>query len=651
MIHPEEHVLPSSDFLKNTANLLVGQLREYFLPIFVTLDKLVVDLDELEGKQLDIMENIMMQYTAEGRDPVEHLAPGMEILSALLTEEPFEEDLENIHEKQETVIHIVKTAKLEHTHFLRKCSKLRLETMALQQGSENDGITHAVACICIIDRELYAMYTQYPRVRGLFCKLYLAGAYRATIAGGFKHMYASYVKLEIESLREQTEAGASNERLSRISGDERATKTPALSDQRLRQINKAETTGDAGTAPTGEEETTGDAATGTTDEVGRAEHDGTWQISDSEEQELKDVWNAAAARKFRFDPSQDRATWAWARDNEAVLLEALGSPTAEVLGNEGVAEIMRLLDVDVVADIMEQHLSGEREAEELKGNSCRMIRGKILTPMTTVATGADILMEALLLDNRISERIAARKEASRQTKAHRSQRFTEGYKARQQHVAHTLRGDRGAKHLLDCKQGRVALRAPPNHVGEGSSSGFGRADAIAAPRTHRAPAPARHPLPEVRPIRKANYRPVQPNVGDTGFVLPSDQRTENPNLVLAADYYDPWITQKEQLLAELRSHQAFQATKSLEVQRRIERHVLDLSKIQLKVEHNAKKLNGVIAYDPKWDDATRTCMSVDEVLNNAHAAFNAQRAAAQMAQQAAEIRLLEEEEEEMASRG
>jgi hypothetical protein len=609
------HVLPSSEFLKNTAKYMMKKRREYFLVVFLTLDKLVVDLDVLEDKQLDIMQKIMMLYTQLGRDPMEHLQMGEELSSAMEAEFPFEDDLEDICEKQEAVVHMVKKTKPEFVHFLQKFSKLRLQTIALaQRGSANDDIAETVALIGIIDKELQAMYTRYPRVRDLFWKLYLAAQYRATILGGFQHMYASYVKLEIRSLRRQTEAGGCNDRLLKISQGGRAANTPSLSGDELHRINEEETTGDAGTGPTDKE-------------AGRAEHDSPWQVSHSDG-DLNKVWSAGTRTMINFDPTHEKAIRDWAEDNKAALLQELGYPKASDLGPDAVKEIMKHLNIDRVSDVMEKLWSENNAQEELEwqGSATEVAEAK----------ASAIVERDLVLDGRIAERVAYKKEASKRAKATRAQRAKEGLESRKKYADLERHSEvRESKRVRDCKQGRVAQPAPPNHVGEGSSSGYGRADAIAAPRTQRAPAPARTPLPDVQAKRQANYIPVQIEIGNTDFVWPSDRRISNPNLILEADYYEAWIAKKEEALSQERSHQACKPTDK--GQRRIERWEAELHKIEFQVEHNAKKLSGAIGYSLEHEDDTRTDRALDELNKAAHASFTAQRAAAAAAQEAQEI--------------
>jgi hypothetical protein len=631
MISDPAHELPSAELLKKTATLLMHKIREYFLPIFVTLEKLVVDLDALEDKQLGVMKNIMMQYTAQGLDPMDHLSPGMEIEAALVVEGSFDEDLEEIYEKQETVIHMVETAKPAHHHFLRKLSKLRLQTMAyldqdFSSPDKSPDILYTTGCIPVIGDELHAMYTECPHVCGLLWKLHLAATYRVTIEGGFKHMYTSYVRLEIASLRRKTEAEGGDERLPRTSRDGRATNAPALSQEDLQRLNQEEATGAAGTDP----------PTGDDEGAGRAEYDGIYQLSDGE-QPLQGVWNASAGTTFYFDYEKEMGVLEWARNNHAVIVRYLTA-------NGSVEPVVqsRDLGVDDLSEIMQQSASDGRA--DKKRNEQGTVRDVAL------GTAIDMFVDHVLLDDRIAERIAAKKEASHNREALRTQRWKEWAKERELYVTRMLQGKRQSRNR---KQSRVALPAapPPSDVGSSSSAGFGRADATPAPRPRaddanplgprkpRAPAPQQNPLPELRPVRAANYQPAQRSIGDTGFITPSDRRVQNPNLVLDAGYYRGRIAEIETFLSDMSTAQAFGRTD--EGQDRIRRWALDLAKMKMSQEVNDKKLSGEIPSDPAKDAETVAFLKMDELHEAAHTKLIAQRAAAAAAQEAAEWTLLE----------
>ena len=631
--------LPSADLAMATAKLLKKHLGEYYRNVFATLNELVVDLDEIEDEQLDVLQEVMMHYTAEGTDPMQHLDINTEKLEALLSEVGWNENAEELFEKQEAVLRIVKTAKPHTRTFLGKFAKLRMQAMALyEQGVTGENIERTFAYISDIDRDLQGMYAEYPHVRGrLFSRPYLAEVYRAPRAGGFALAYAAFVKIETGFLRKTTDTAAGNER-----GVARG-KSTRISSRLLRQRNETE-----GAQP-GPGEPEDDGAV-----PGEAETDRTYGLSDGDEV-LRTVWNAAVHAEHHFSYHDTASTMAWAQGHQAYIdayMEAAGLDPAKEADRP---------DLDALSAMKKEFYSDLRAQRRLDEQG---------PPVDAAEEATADLELAALVKERMAERVARRKATRDRNKATQKERREEGdiarRKEKEEREERGARGQAGAggpaypKKHAGVVHGRLGI---PLSAPGGGGGAFARAYATPAPRpAPSAPAPAEAPprqppvrargtLPPVLIPRVANYVPVRAQlldgrfadpVIDTRFVWPSRDRVENPNLVLAADYYDPWIAELTERMADQQTQLAHATAEGASDKRltllaeSIGRTQNSLDEAEYFKDLNAVKLSGEIRYDPSRAAEAAGLRGRDEAHTATNAPMIAQMAAAAEAQEVAQ---------------
>jgi len=649
--------LPSAELALAQAELLNTHLKSYYVDIFFTLDNLVLDLDRLKDKQFGTLERVMLVYTALKQDPMDHLDEQTHLLQALREEQPWTEDAQEIFEKEEAVISLVNSARLSVQTFLRKFEKLKVQAIALrEQGTECTNILDTLGVIVAIGTQWADLNEKYPRVQNVLSWLYLQDRYRSSRQGGFACMYESYVKLETAALRKEKDTQDRDKRAAGRKNNQ--LNLPSMSQLELNLRNSTET---HGTLP---------------DSVaGASEVDTPYQLSHTGA-ELRSVWNAAFATVHHFEFHTIEATMAWAREHPEYIkkyLRFIGvdederhkltmDPLSLILNSWRYEHDIEVAWMDIEED--DGAADADSGAAAVDDGTAAMDNGAAAVDDGTAAMDNG----AVAVDDAAPAAEIAAKAAEAQLikwKAQREQTKTRTLTDQQERrdaaaiMRSTACEHRDSQHsdtqsaMPRVGRGHPVARAAiplTYHAGAGSSSTSGRAGATPAPAAApppavaaaRAPGPTQHTatlppvqhtatLPPVHEPRAPNYTPIPFNI-DQSLSWPSSRRVANPNMIVAADYYEKCIRVLKGYRNELVLRNYFERTEETAQKiRDNEKQLVQAAEMQ---KHNAKKLSGEVRHSPVWVELTRQLRASDEIQRQKNASMVAQRAAAAAAQQA-----------------